>query len=67
MVGEVDLETAHAGEGALGGPDLGGEVGQGRQVVAEPGGVGGEPVAGQLHTVARVTGKADDDAVQLDH
>ena len=65
VVGEVQLEAGHPGQGALGGADLGGEVGQRRQVVAERGGLGGEPVAGQLHAVAGVAGEADDDAVEL--
>jgi hypothetical protein len=34
VVGEVQLERAHAGQRALRGADLGGEVRQGRQVVA---------------------------------
>jgi hypothetical protein len=53
--------------GCPGGPDLGGEVGQGGQVVAEDGGVGGEPVTGQLHAVAGVAGEADDHPIQLAH
>ena len=56
------LETP--GQGALGGADLGREVGQRRQVVAEGRGLGGEPVTGQLHAVAGVTGEPDDDAVE---
>ena len=35
VVGEVQLEARHARQGACGGADLGGEVGQRRQVVAE--------------------------------
>ena len=53
------------GQRALRGPDLGGEVGQRRQVVAERGGLLGEPVPGQLHAVAGVAGEPDDDAVEL--
>ena len=66
VVGEVQLEGADAGQGARWRPDLGREVGQRRQVVAERRGLAGEPTAGQLHAVAGVTGQPDDDAVELD-
>ena len=66
VVGEVQLEAGDARQGPLGRADLRGEVGQRRQVVAEDGRLGREPVTGQLHTVARVAGEADDDAVELD-
>ena len=46
-----------------GGADLGGEVGERREVVAGRGGLGGEAVPHQLHAVAGVPGEADDDAV----
>ena len=46
-------------------PDLGREVGQRRQVVAERRGLGGEPVTGELHAVAGVAGEADDHPVEL--
>jgi hypothetical protein len=36
-----------------------------RKVIAEERGLGGEPVAGQLHAVTGVTGKADDDLLEL--
>src|SRR5690606_15566043 len=65
VVGEVQLEAGHAGQGAGRCADLGGEVGQGGQVVAELGGAGGEPVTGQLHAVAGVTGEPDDHAIEL--
>ena len=65
VVGEVQLERGHAGQGPGGGPDLGGEVGQRRQVVAERRGLGGEPVTGELHPVAGVAGETDDDPVDL--
>jgi hypothetical protein len=65
VVGEVDLERRDTRKGALGGPDLGGEVGQCRQVVAERRRLLGEPVAGELHAVARVTGEPDDHPVDL--
>ena len=66
VVGEVQLEGADARQRARRRPDLGGEVGQRRQVVAEARRLAGEPVAGQLHAVAGVAGQPDDDAVELD-
>ena len=66
VVGEVQLEGADAGQGARRRADLGGEVGQRRQVVAEARRLAGEPVARQLHAVAGVAGEPDDDAVELD-
>ena len=65
VVGEVHLEGRDARQGPLGRPDLGGEVGQRDQVVAEGGGLLGEAVAGELHAVTGVAGEPDDDAVQL--
>ena len=65
VVGDVDLEGRHAGERARGRPDLGREVGQRRQVVAEQRAGAGEAVAGELHAVAGVAGEADDDAFEL--
>ena len=65
VVGEVHLEGRHAGERALGGADLGGEVGERRQVVAQGGRLLGEAVSRQLHAVARVSSEPDDDSVQL--
>ena len=64
VVGEVQLEARDAGEGALGGADLRGEVGQRRQVVAHRGGLAREPVAGELHAVPGVTGETDHHAVE---
>ena len=64
VVGEVQLEAADAREGALGGADLGREVGQRRQVVAHRRGLAGEAVPGELHPVARVTGETDHHAVE---
>ena len=65
MVGEVDLERRDARQGALGCPDLGGEVGQGHQVVAEDRRLLGEPVTGQLHAVTGVAREPDDHPVEL--
>ena len=63
--GEVDLEGRHAGRGARRGSDLGREVGERGEVVANDRGGVGEATAGELHPVAGVAGKADDDAVDL--
>ena len=62
VVGEVQLEARHARQGARGRADLGREVRQRRQVVAERRRLRGEPVAGELHAVAGVTGEPDDHA-----
>ena len=43
-----------------GAPDLGGEVRQRGEVVADDGGRVGEATARELHTVSRVARKADD-------
>src|SRR5262249_46053205 len=45
--------------------DLRREVRQGRQVVSERRGFGGEPVTGQLHAVTGVTGETDHNSVEL--
>jgi hypothetical protein len=58
--GEVDLEARHAGEAAGWRADLGREVRQRGQVVAEDRGRIGEAPSGQLHPVPRVPGEADD-------
>ena len=63
MLGEGNLEGADAGQGSGRGADFGGEVGEGAEVVAEEGGGVGEAVAGELHTVPRVTCEADGDAL----
>jgi hypothetical protein len=65
VIGEVQLERRDAGQRAGRSPDLSGEVGQRRQVVAEGGGLLGEPIAGQLHAVAGVARNSDDDTVEL--
>ena len=65
MVGEVDLEARDAGQRAGGRADLGGEVGQRRDVVAEQRRLGGELRAGELHAVAGVAGETDDDLREL--
>ena len=60
-----DLEGRDAGQGAGRGADLGREVRQRGQVVAEQRAGAGEAVAGELHAVAGVAGEADDDPVEL--
>ena len=60
MVGEVQLERGHPWQGARRRADLGREVRQGGQAVAERGCLRGESVAGELHAVARVAGEPDD-------
>ena len=65
MVGEVDLEAGDAGQRAGGRADLGREVRQRREVVAEERRLACEAAAGELHTVAGVAREADDDPVEL--
>ena len=67
VIGDVDLEGGDAGQGAGRGPDLGREVRQRGQVVAEQGGRVGEAVPGELHPIAGVAGEADDGPVQVDN
>ena len=63
--GEVDLEGGDAARGAGRGADLGREVGQRREVVADVRGGGGEAVADQLHAIAGIAGEPDDDGLWL--
>ena len=65
MVGEVELEAGDARERAGRRADLGREVGQRREVVAEHRRLAREAVAGELHAVAGVAGEADDHLVEL--
>src|SRR5207302_793442 len=46
-------------------PDLRREVRQRGEIVAEDSGGAGEPVAGELHPIARITGEPDDDPLLL--
>ena len=62
---EADLEARHARQRAGRGADLGREVGQGADVVAEDRGRPGELGPGQLHAVAGVAGEADRDPLEL--
>ena len=64
VIRDVHLEGGDAGQRAGGGPDLGGEVGQRGEVVAEHRAGAREPVAGELHAVAGVAGEADDHPVE---
>ncbi len=56
---KVQLEAGDAGQGTGGRANLGGEVGQRRDVVADDGGGVGELRPRQLHAVAGVAGEAD--------
>ena len=62
---EADLEAADARQRAGRGADLGGEVGQRADVVAEDGRRAGELRAGELHAVAGVAGEADGHPLEL--
>ena len=62
---EADLEAGDARQRARRGPDLGREVRQGGDVVAEDGRGARELRAGQLHAVARIAREPDRDALQL--
>src|SRR5206468_4247148 len=59
--GKVDLEPRDAGERAGGGADLGGEVGQRADVVADQRAGVGELRSGELHAVAGVAAESDGD------
>jgi hypothetical protein len=65
VVGDLDLERRDAGQSACWCPDLGGVIGLCGKVIAEQGGLGGEPVAGQLHAVARVACEPNDNFFEL--
>ncbi len=65
VAGEADLEGADAGQRALGRADLGWNVRDRADVVAEDSGRLGELRARELHAVAGVTGEADGYAVDI--
>ena len=65
VVGELQLETRYAGEGASRGPDFRREIRHSGQVVTEDRRLLGEPVSRELHAVTRVTGEPDDDVIEL--
>ena len=67
VVRDVHLERRHSGDRARGGTDLGREVRQRREVVAEGGGELGEAIADELHAVARVARKPDHHAAKRFH
>ena len=62
---DVHLESAHAGQRALRGTDVSGIVGEGADAVTDGGRDRGENVSGKLHSVAGITGKADNDLVEI--
>jgi hypothetical protein len=57
---EVHLEAGHAGEGALRCSDLGGEVGEGGEVIPEEGRGVRELAPRDLHAISGVSAEADD-------
>ncbi len=63
--GKVQLEAGDAGQTSGGGANLGGEIRQRRDVVAEDGGGVGELRARELHAVAGVSGEADGDGLDF--
>ena len=63
--GEVDLERGDAGERARRRTNLGREVRQRRQVVAQRRGRVSEPAPRQLHSVARIAREPNDDPLAL--
>ena len=63
---ELDLEAGDAGQGADRGANLGGEVGEGADVVAEVRRGAGELRADELHSVAGVAAKTDGRLFQRD-
>ena len=65
VVGEVQLERRDPRQGARRGANLGREVGESGEVVAEGCRLLGESVAGELHAVPGVAGEADDHSVEL--
>ena len=65
VIGEMHLEARDAGERAGRRADLGREVGERREVVAERRGLAREAVARELHPVTRVAREADDHPVEL--
>src|SRR5262249_33969331 len=64
VVRKVDLEPGDTGQRAGGSADLGGEVGERREVVPEHGRLAREAVARQLHPVAGVPGEPDHDPIE---
>ena len=65
VVGEVHLEPGHAGKRAGRCADLGREVGERREVVAEDGRLAREAITRELHPVAGVAGEPDHDPFEV--
>ena len=65
VIGEVDLEAGHSGQRAGGRANLGREVRERGEVVAEQRGLAREAVARELHTVTRITREADDHSIDV--
>ena len=65
LAGDLHLEGRDAMHGARRRPDLSGEVRQGGEVVTEHGTGGGEAITGELHAVAGVAGKANDEPLEI--
>src|SRR5450755_3298650 len=59
----MDLKCRDAGQRPGRSPDLGGEVRQRREIVADQGGGVGEAAPGELHAIAGVAGEANDHAL----
>src|SRR5439155_26600398 len=62
---KLDLEGRDAVDGSCGGPDLRGEVREGRQVVAEDRCGIGESIPGQLHSITGIASEPYDDPFLL--
>ena len=65
VVGEVELEAGDARQRARGRTDLGREIREGGEVVAEERRLRGHPPARELHPVTGVAGEPDDDRFEL--
>ena len=65
VVGEVELEARHSGQRASRSSDLGREIGERGEIVAEHRRLGGESAPCQLHPVAGVPGEPDHDRFEL--
>ena len=65
MIGDVHLKAGDTVDRACWCADLGGEVGERRQVVAEQCACRSETIACELHAIARIASKADNDMRDL--
>jgi hypothetical protein len=59
----MNLKSGHSGQGSGRRPNLGGEVGESGEVVAEGRRRISETSTGQLHAVTGITGKTDNHAL----